>query len=38
MKREEVPECWLLTSYDIASHTIDQVLSQEELDEEEIQS
>jgi hypothetical protein len=33
MKREEVPECWLLTREDIANHLIDEVLD-EEYDEE----
>jgi hypothetical protein len=34
MKREEVPECWLLTPQDIVSHAIDELLD-EEADEEE---
>jgi hypothetical protein len=37
MKPEEVPRCWLpelkLTSYDIVSHAIDELLD-EEIDEE----
>jgi hypothetical protein len=37
MKRVEVPECWLLTSYDIVSHAIDELLAEEKevgVDEE----
>lgn len=36
MKREEVPECWLLTPVDIASHLIDEVLACEIDPEEEL--
>jgi hypothetical protein len=35
MKREEVPECWLLTREDITNHLIDELLA-EEADEEEL--
>jgi hypothetical protein len=30
MKREQVPECWLITPEDIDNHKIDELMEEEE--------